>query len=132
MHERRTGFTLLEVVAALGIAAIALVGLLRLHLLSLAAADKADAMAQALSLAQSKVAELEAAGSLQPGTQTGSEPRNRTAFHWQVEVSDWPLAQSLPGAPGLVRKVVVTVQWDHGLGRRNVVLSTLMGDRRQP
>ena len=60
---RRTGFTLMEVVVALAVAAIAVVGLLRLHMLSMAAADKADKTAQALVIAQNKIAELEAQGS---------------------------------------------------------------------
>jgi len=125
----RIGFTLTEVVVSLAIVAIAVVGLLRLHSLSLAAADKADKTAQALAIAQNKIAELEAGGVLQAGTQAGSIDRNRTAFHWQVQVCDQPLPQRPASDRGRVRKVVVTVRWDHGAGRRDVTLSTLLADR---
>ena len=121
----RTGLTLVEVMVSLAIAAVAMVGLLRLHSLSLAAADKADKTAQAVAIAQSKVAELEA-GQV---PQAGSIDSNRTAFHWQVQVCDQPLPR-LPAADGArVRKAVVTVRWDHGAGRREVTLSTLLADR---
>ena len=125
----RTGFTLAEVVVSLAIVAIAVVGLLRLHSLSLAAADKADKTAQALALAQNKIAEMEAGGVQQADTQAGSLDRNRTAFHWQVQVCDQPLPQRPATDRGRVCKVVVTVRWDHGVGKRDVTLSTLLADR---
>lgn len=131
--ERRTGFTLMEVVVALAVAAIAVVGLLRLHMLSMAAVDKADKTAQALVIAQNKIAELEVRGSSTSGTQSGSIERNRTAFLWQTQVSDLEVPKVPPPAdPGHVRKVVVTVRWDHGIGRRDVSLSAILGERRVP
>ena len=131
-RKGRTGLALIEVTVALAIAAIAVVGLLRLHSLSLAAADKADKMVQALAIAQGKIAELEAGGSPQAGTQSGCVDRNRTTFHWQVQVSDQPLPLRPGTDEGRVRKVLATVRWDHGLGRRDVVISTLLGDGRPP
>jgi hypothetical protein len=39
---------------------------------------------------------------------------------------------SPPADPGRVHKVVVTVRWDHGIGRRDVSLSAILGERRRP
>jgi len=123
----------MEVVVAMAVAAIAMVGLLRLHILSVAAADKADKTAQALVIAQNKIAELEAQGSPTTGAQAGSIERNRTAFLWQTQVSDLEIPQvSPPADPHRIHKVVVTVRWDHGIGRRDVSLSAILGERRRP
>ncbi len=116
---------------ALAIVAIAVTGLMRLHLISLAAVDKADHVVQAISIAQDKIAELEAMASIPIGTQTGVVDRNRTSFQWQTEVSDLAMPHGQSTDWARVRRVTVTVRWDHGLGRRDVSLSTALCERRR-
>jgi type II secretion system protein I len=130
-HER-TAFTLLEVLVALAVAAIAVGGLMRLHLLSLGAADKAEKMAQALSIAQNKLAEVTAAGAASAGAVEGCVELNRTPFRWQTQVSDFHLDPGPAGNPDRLHKVTVTVAWAHGLGRKDVSVSTLLCDGRRP
>jgi type II secretion system protein I len=127
------GFSLVEALVSLAIAAIAIVGLMRLHLLSLGAADKAEKMAQALSIAQNKLSETSVAETLAASPESGSVEANQTTFRWTLEVS--PFRLELPAAGddrGRLSKVTVTVAWDHGLGRKDVSLSTLLYERRQP
>jgi Tfp pilus assembly protein PilV len=122
-----------EVLVSLAIAAIAVVGLMRLHLLSLGAADKAEKMEQALSIAQSKLAETSAAETLATVPDSGRVEANQTTFRWTLEVSPFRLEQPTAGGDqGRLSKVTVTVAWDHGLGRKDVSLSTLLYERRQP
>jgi len=123
--ERQAGFTLIEVLVALAIAAIAVVGLMQLHLLSLSAVAKANAEVQAIAIAQERIAEMEAKGPLQTGSQAGSVERNRVAFRWQTQVSDLAAAGAGP-----LRRVVVTVCWDQGPRARDIVLSTVLANQR--
>ena len=97
-------------------------------------------MALAIAIAQNQIAELEAKGPPPVGTKAGAIERNRTDFYWQTQVSDLqlPLApydklgQTTSADQGRIHKVVVTVRWDRGLGRKNVSLSTILCDRRIP
>ncbi len=124
---RRLGFTLIEVLVALAITAVAVVPLFDLHMLSLSAAAQARMEVQALALAQEKVAELEAMDLPQVGTRTGSVQRNGVVLSWETVVGDLPM----PGTASLCR-VVVTVRWGQGpRAGGHVVLSTALADSRR-
>ena len=60
--ESPAGFTLIEVIAALAIVSIALLGLLELHLTSIKMTDTARTTALAILVAQEKAAETAAGG----------------------------------------------------------------------
>ena len=72
LNAVKQGFTLIEVIAALAVASIALLGLLRLQLISMAISDKADILTGAVLLGQSRLAEIEASGFPRLGTASGS------------------------------------------------------------
>ena len=61
-YLHNTGFTLVEVIVALVIVSISLLGLIRLHLISISMADSAEMTSQAVLLAEEKIAETLALG----------------------------------------------------------------------
>jgi len=125
---RSRAFTLLEVLIALAIVSIALVGLLRLHLFSMATADAAQAMTQAVFVAEAQLAEATAPGFPRQGTTSGALERNRRQFNWKTEVRD----ATRPGGQNPVRsglrEVATTVTWKQGSDRRTVKMTTLVAE----
>ena len=81
----KRGFTLVEVLAALSIAAIGMLGLIQLQLTSMAAADKADQTTQATLLAQSLIAETIARGIVSEQQESGYDTTG--SLQWFVTVS---------------------------------------------
>ncbi len=134
MNDRRPttrlAFTFIEVLVALAIAAIGLLGLLRLNLLSMASADAAQAMTQAVFVAQEQMAEISTGGYPEQGTKTGTAERNGQRFTWRVEVTD-ARGQNLRNLTlkGL-RQVQAFVTWQHGGGQKNVQMTTYVADSR--
>ena len=126
----RSAFTFIEVLVALAIAAIALLGLLRLHLLSTATADTAQAMAQAVFVAQEKMAEASAGGFPQQGTNSGTVERNGRNFAWRTEITDMN-SQDISNLrlTGL-RQVRVFVTWKDGANQKDVQMTTHVADSR--
>ena len=100
------GFTLLEVMIAMAIVAIAMVTLLGLANRSIAVNARLQKITQATLLAQGKMNEIEIAAS-QSGT--GTTEQNGTfdspfdGYRWEVAYNDTPLPS--------VKEVIVTVLW---------------------
>jgi type II secretion system protein I len=133
------GFTLIEVVAALAIAAIALLALLQFQLVSIRTADKAQVMTRAVFLAQEKMAEALSGGYPQVGVQSGIVDIEGSGLTWQMEVTDVPLPQ-LRGdsfqplgskaqmtslrARDRMRRLSVDVAWQTGPGDKHIRLTT--------
>lgn len=126
----RSAFTLIEVLVALAIAAIGLLGLLRLHLISLASIDAAQAMTQAVFIAQEKMAETSAGGYPQQGTKTGTIDRNGQRFAWRVEVTEARAPNARNVALKGLRQVQAFVTWEHGRGQKNIEMTTYVADSR--
>lgn len=126
----RSAFTFIEVLVALAIAAIGLLGLLRLHLISITSADAAQAMTQAVFVAQEKMAEISTHGYPEQGTKTGTTEQNGQRFAWRVEVTD-ARGQNIRNLTlrGL-RQVQAFVTWQHGSGQKNVQMTTYVADSR--
>jgi general secretion pathway protein I len=131
MRSRRpTGFTLIEVVAALAIVSIALLGLLRLHLLSIKTADKAQVLTQAIFLAQEKMAEALSGGYPVTGTRAGTTETDGSRFTWRTEVRDARVPQSRQTdlSVGGLRRVSVEVAWPKGAGQDHIQMTTYAAD----
>jgi general secretion pathway protein I len=122
--RRSKGFSLIEVVAALAIVSIALLGLLRLHLISMSTADKAQAVAQAALVAQERVAEVLCAGYPQVGIKSGVVEADGSEFTWRTEVAE---AQCQPVQSGL-RKLSVDVAWQKGAGKKHIQMITYVAE----
>ncbi len=116
-----SGFTLLEVMVAVAVIAIALIPLLRLHLLSLDATVYAQDLSIAVGLAQEKMAEMPA--SPEPGDRQGTfDIAGYERFRWQTSVGeqeeiaipnfDAPEGEELPTFK--IQRIEVTVIWADG------------------
>lgn len=111
-RNRNAGFTLLEVMIALAIVAIALVSLLGLANRSIAVQERLQRMTRGTLLAQEKMTEIELASEAktliyEPAEGVFAEPFSD--FRWRLEFIETPLP--------VVTQVTITVAW--GAEERN-------------
>ena len=125
---RDSGFTLLEVVVALAIAALALVGLFRAGSGGLFAVDAATRAEEAVQRAQSHLAAVGRNAALTEGEFTGDDGGG---YRWRVRVRPVTSRQA-PGPDGLTSVASTLVRCRgrdlmarHAAGERSVVLRTL-------
>jgi general secretion pathway protein I len=120
-----SGFTLLEVVVALAIAGLALVGLFQAGSGGLFAVDSAARAEEAVQRAQSHLAAVGRDAALVAGEFTGDDGGG---FRWTLRVHPVTKRQS-PGLDGgssaVLFNVEVAVSWPAAVGERSVVLRTL-------
>jgi general secretion pathway protein I len=122
-----SGFTLLEVVVALAIAGLALVGLFRAGTGGLFAVDTAARAEEAVQRAQSHLAAVGRDAALVEGEFTGDDGGG---YHWALRVRPLTSRQSL-GRDGIssstttLFNVEVVISWPAHAGERAVVLRTL-------
>lgn len=125
-------FTLVEVIVALVIVSISLLGLIRLHLISIRMADAAEITSQAVLLAEEKIAETLALGYPKEGTKSGIVEKNTHSLHWQTEVAGLQSSQLTEADITGLRKICVEVGWKQGSGSKSLQMSTYVADRRLP
>ncbi|MDY7010189.1 MAG: hypothetical protein SVV80_05480 [Planctomycetota bacterium] len=114
----KVAFTLIEVLTTLTLAAIVLPAVVDGILLSLATAGHARRQSEAVSLAQSKLAELVAGGQFHNSELTGDFGPDWPEYRWSAQVNTWedtPLLQ-----------LDVSVNWTHRGKQRSVTLTTLI------
>lgn len=97
----RTGFTLVEVLIAMAILAMALIAVLQMQTQSISMSGEARFMTTASLLAQSKMADLEAEASPVNRDQKGDFAPDHPEYAWSIQVTDTPLAR--------LKKIEVTV-----------------------
>ena len=126
------GFTLLEVVVALAIAGLALVGLFRAGSGGLFAVDTAARAEEAVQRAQSHLAAIGRNAALTEGQFTGDDGGG---YRWTLRVRPLDVRQSagqdgLSAATTTLFDVEVAISWPGQAGERQVVLRTLrIGNR---
>ena len=126
---RRRGFTLLEVMVATTIMAIAVVTLLSALTTSLSNASSLTASDKAAMLGKQTLDALLVEPGLAPGQDLqGQFPSNETGLNggWRARVEPF---ESQPGVKGRLDRVMVEIWWQRGLGRRTMQLE---GFRRAP
>jgi type II secretion system protein I len=101
MQKKTAGFTLLEVMVAMAILAMALVGVYQLQSQSISLATESRFKTSAALLAQSKMVEFEAAVTLTDHTEEGDFGQDYTQYSWRLEISATELPQ--------FKKIEVTV-----------------------
>lgn len=120
--DERRGFTLIEMLIAITIAALLLTAVMRFFSIGLASTMRADSYAQATLLAQSK---LEAMGGLILTTlqeASGSDG----AFQWQTRIHRYGGAQPGQRSISLVPyEVAVSVAWREAGHERSLSLRTI-------
>ena len=135
MQQRKikTGaFTLLEVLVALLITAIALIVLLRLQIVSITMSDHAYWLSQATLLADAKMAEVIAAeySEIRSGSGSVGEETGNITLHWETTITDVSLKQLEDiGQIGL-RNVCVQVIWNEGHRQNRVQLATYIAGNK--
>ena len=123
-----SGFTLLEVLVAVAVVGMALVMLLRLHLLSLDATLAAQDLTTAVLLAEGKMATFMAQPPRQGEDQGRFDGPDLERFSWTTSVIDYDL--DLGGQNGGeeesigIRHVTVSVHWREGNRDRSYSLET--------
>ncbi len=124
--DRSAGFTLLEVVVALTIAALALVVMFRAGGEGLFAVDTASRAEEAVERAQSHLAAIGREAALVQGESEGDDGGG---YHWRLRVApigSWPVAVTNVATPlaATLFDVEVVISW-HGRGHdRAVTLRT--------
>lgn len=130
--KRSRAFTFVEVIVALAIASISLLTLLKLHLLSIKAVDRAQITTQAVLLANEKIAETLAAGYPDQASKSGTVEKNGLTLNWRAEVADLQLPQLDDLRITGLRRVVVDVNWRRGTTGRQLQMSTYIADGKLP
>ena len=93
MLDRKTGFTLLEVMVAMSILAMSLVAVFYMQSQSISMAGEARFLTTASLLAQHKMAEIEAGTSIDNKSQEGDFAPDYPAYGWTIEVTDTKIAK---------------------------------------
>ena len=112
------GFTLVETLLAVLILAVGVTVVLRSYGSSLDALRNSAEYTRGLALVEARLWELEAKGSIAPGTSTGRFAEDDQNFRWEVKASDL-------GEMGLC-ETRVTVSWDRRGRPRAVSLVTYL------
>ena len=129
MKSQKYAFTLIEVIAALAIVAIALTSLIRLHLVSLKTVDYEQNFTRATLLAQEKIEEAAAQPITKIGSTQGSIQHNELDFHWQRKIANTQLNKLTKDDAADLRQVQVLVNWQQGRQNKTVQLTTFLTDR---
>jgi prepilin-type N-terminal cleavage/methylation domain-containing protein len=118
--RRRRGFTLIEVMAAMVLAAIVLPTAIQGTVLCMNLATNARMQVQAASLAQAKLSELAATKMIDDAVQTGDFGEQWPQYTWIATVQSWD-------DPRLV-ELDVSVLWNRRGKDYDVTVSTLVYD----
>ena len=130
---RARGFTLLEVIVALAIAALALVGLFRAGSDGIFETDTAARTEEAIERAQSHLAAFGRTGALVPGELEGEDGGG---YHWRLResvIAQQPAGSQSAGLFGnrgeagrllTLYDIEVTISWQEGRRHQFVVLDT--------
>ena len=112
------GLTLLEMLVAMAILAIGIVGVLRVFSSSIVTSKAAESYSLAAGLAHQTATELERRQSLDPGTMSGEFASAEPGYTWEAEIGS---AES----SGLQR-VRITVFWKAGSRQRHFDMVTYL------
>ncbi len=123
------GFTVVEVVAALTILAMALGVLLNIMSNSVRQTGQAEAVAEAGSLARSLLAKAGTEWPLRDGEITGQSDRG---FRWQLRIEPYGDGTERREWPVAAHQVSAQVRWRDGSEERSLVLTTLRLGPKEP
>jgi type II secretion system protein I len=130
IDRRARAFTLIEVLVALAIASIGLLGLLRLHVIGLNTAQAAATRTAAVFLAQEKNAEVSTAGFPQLETRSGAVERNGVSFEWTTTVTEARPQVAAGRTLSGLRQIRTSVSWPEGSGNKDIQMTTYAVESR--
>ncbi|HTP38714.1 MAG TPA: prepilin-type N-terminal cleavage/methylation domain-containing protein [Steroidobacteraceae bacterium] len=122
MSAKTRGFSLLEVIAATLLLAIAFTALLKVAGGSIALTRNADDHSQAALWARSLLDTVDITTPLQPGSSDG---RFDERYRWHLVVAPWTPEQAVPNAPLRMVKLDLDVYWGNRPRERSAHFSTL-------
>jgi general secretion pathway protein I len=120
--DGEAGFTVVEVVVALTILALALGVLLNVMSNSIRQTGQAETIAEAGTLAQSLLAKIGTELPLRDGQITGQSDRG---FRWRVQIDAYGDGTDRREWPVAAHQILAEVLWSDGLQERSLVLTTL-------
>jgi general secretion pathway protein I len=127
--DSEAGFTVVEVVAALTILAVALGVLLNIMSNSLRQIGRAETVTEAGALARSLLAKIGTELPLRDGQITGQADHG---LRWQVHIEPFGDAGDRREWPVVAHHVLAEVLWRDGLQQRSIVLTTLRLGPKEP
>lgn len=109
--NHKKGFSLLELIIAIGVLAIGLVGVLQIFPVGLRASYRSGMMTKAAFLAKNKTEQAKMAGFDALAKLPPEIPLSGTEgdFDWQISIDNVQLEGLEPGAD--IRKLTVTISW---------------------
>jgi len=119
LPRRLRAFTLVEVLAALTLAAIILPVAMRGVSLAIAASDDARRRLEAAALAETQLTDLLVTDAWQTADLSGEFGSDWPDYTWTAAVSDWNGVTTL-------RQVTIQVKWTARSRERSVTLTTLV------
>ena len=126
MPKEESGFTLVEILVTLTILAAALPALLQAFAFATRNQGLSDNRTTALYLLKFRMAEIEMSGYPEEAQETG-EFGDNTRYQWRSVVEDIE-SEDVEN----IRRVTVTVTWQHKNRERSMSMSTFMADRQMP
>jgi general secretion pathway protein I len=122
--QRAGGFSLLEVLVAFSILALALGVLMRIFSGGVHLAALSEDYSRAVLLAESRMEELSLEGELDAGTDSG---RFDARYRWEttIEPYSWEKTQALNNLPFEPFQITVEVYWREAERQRSISLTTL-------
>lgn len=124
MRKEKDGFTLVEILVTLTILAAALPALLQAFTTATRNQALSDNSTTALYLLKFRMAEIEMEGYPDAGQESGEFGEN-TRYFWRSVVEDIE-SEEVEN----IRRVTVTVTWQHKNRERSMSMSTFMADRQ--
>lgn len=124
MGKGKDGFTLVEILVTLTILAAALPALLQAFTTATRNQALSDNSTTALYLLKFRMAEIEMEGYPDAGQESGEFGEN-TRYFWRSVVEDIE-SEEVEN----IRRVTVTVTWQHKNRERSMSMSTFMADRQ--
>jgi general secretion pathway protein I len=127
--NREAGFTVVEVVAALTILAVALGVLLDVISTGIRQTGRAETVAEAGSLARSLLAKVGTELPLRDGQITGQADHG---LRWQVHIEPYGDGAGAREWPVAAHQVFAEVMWRDGPQERSIVLTTIRLGPKEP
>lgn len=118
------GFTLIEVVIALGLMGVALILLIELFSGALRLGKTANEYSRATAWARMKLEEIVLQPKIQEGVEEGELPGK---YRWQLEIKKTEILKERYGdvpVPLELYQIKLKVNWNSGIKERNLVLET--------
>lgn len=116
----KRGFSLIEVILALAILILGLVGVIVLFPVGLRASRQASVLSEETLLAQSRLEEIKTLGYDKINAEEGTYKN----FKWQVEFEE--IAPEGIANPSGLRKAIVTIKWNQGGQEKKDSFSTMV------